>query len=34
MFGTCRKCKEPIMFVVLVGWTHLSTQGFDHEAVA
>lgn len=27
--NTCKTCKEPVVFVVLVGWTHLTWQ--DHD---
>lgn len=28
---TCRTCNEPVIFVLIKGWTHMTIQEFDHE---
>lgn len=30
---TCKRCGEPVIFVPLIGWTHMTFEEFDHEAV-
>lgn len=29
---TCAVCNEPVIFLPLVGWAHMTFQEFDHEA--
>lgn len=28
---TCRICAEPVVFLPLVGWQHVTLQGWDHD---
>ena len=27
----CRLCKEPVIFVPLIGWSHMTFEEFDHD---
>lgn len=32
MFPRCQFCNEPIVFVPIFGWQHMTLEGFDHDA--
>jgi len=27
----CKECNEPVVFMLLVGWTHVTFAQFDHD---